>query len=492
MSSTTCTYQEKPSSALVAVFDLIEYYIANSTADPDRIYVTGLSMGGHGTWDAICRRPDFFAAAMPCCGGGDPVCAADIVHVPIWAAHNANDPTIPCAQTENIVVALQALGSDVIFDKFASNDHNAWDRFYSTTDDVTPSAPNRRFVWLFSQNRATNNHQKYPRITEITATPSGSSATISLAGLVLGTDANAVPATKYSITYKLDGAANAVTALSNQTAEDNSFSLADLADGNHTCEVTMTTDKGRTKTKSVVFYVNASAASDAWTSAQMDAAGNSFSKEGTLLYAYSSNGGTVNGIRFERDVNLQGSSLKVAFEPNIDSFTGDFMNDGASGDFGVMLSNGWYWNDDGTKVRTFKLTLSGLEGGKSYLVQFLSHNYWNNNTTVSANGCSPVHIHGDNEAGGKYGALITGTFTAMGDTKEVTITYSNVSGKMPLNGIQVRELGEDGGGSGGGSGGEDPVETPVYTLTIPAKTGLVLGSVKIGRASCRERVSLCV
>jgi dienelactone hydrolase/lysophospholipase L1-like esterase len=476
MSSTTCTFQEKPSSALVAVFDLLDSYAAMADVDANRIYVTGLSMGGHGTWDAICRRPDFFAAAMPCCGGGDPVCAADIAHVPVLAVHNRGDPTIPVEQTEGIVTALRALGSDVIFEKLENNSHDAWTTCYSRTDDVTAGAPNHRFVWMFAQNRATNNHPKYPRITELTAAPSGSSATISLAGVVLGTDANSVPATKYSVAYKLDGAANAVTALSDQTA-DSSFTLNDLEDGNHTCEVTMTTDKGRTKTKSVVFYVNTSAVSDVWTSAAMDASGSSFRTDGTLLYAYSSHGGTVNGIKFERDVNLQGSSLEVAFAPNIDSFTSELMNEEVSGDFGVMLSNGWYWNKDDSSVRTFKLTLSGLTGGKSYLVQFLSHNYWNNNMTVSANGCSPVHIHGENEASGKYGALITGTFTAMGDTKEVTITFSNVDSKIPLNALQVRKLPDGGSGGGDGPGPVDPEPTPVCALTIPAKTGLALQSV---------------
>ena len=476
MSSTTCTFQEKPSSALVAVFDLLDSYAAMADVDANRIYVTGLSMGGHGTWDAICRRPDFFAAAMPCCGGGDPVCAADIAHVPVLAVHNRGDPTIPVEQTEGIVTALRALGSDVIFEKLENNSHDAWTTCYSRTDDVTAGAPNHRFVWLFAQNRATNNRPKYPRITQLAAVPSGSSATISLTGVVLGTDANSVPATKYSVTYKLDGAANAVTALSNQTT-DSSFTLEGLADGNHTCEVTMTTDKGRTKTKSVVFYVNTSAVSDVWTSAAMDASGSSFRTDGTLLYAYSSHGGTVNGIKFVRDVNLQGSSLEIAFAPNIDNFTSEFMNDGADGDFGVMLSNGWYWNKNDSSVRTFKLTLSGLTGGKNYLVQFLSHNYWNNNMTVSANGCSPVHIHGENEASGKYGALITGTFTAMGNTKEVTITFSNVDAKIPLNAIQVRELPDGESGGGGEPGPVDPEPTPTCSLTIPAKTGIVLQSV---------------
>ena len=448
MNSTTCTFVDKPSSALVAVFDLLDSYAAMADVDANRIYVTGLSMGGHGTWDAICRRPDFFAAAMPCCGGGDPACAADIAHVPVLAVHNRGDPTIPVEQTEGIVTALRALGSDVIFEKLENNSHDAWTTCYSRTDDVTAGAPNHRFVWLFAQNRATNNRPKYPRITELAAAPSGSSAIISLAGVVLGTDADSVPATKYSVTYKLDGAANAVTALTDQTT-DSSFTLEGLADGNHTCEVTMTTDKGRTKTKSVVFYVNTSAVPDVWTSTLMDASGNSFSTEGTFVYGYVCNGGTINGIPFERSINLQSSENppKISFSPNIDGFTGDFMNEGVSGNFGLSLGNGWYWNWDGAGTHTVTLTLSNLEGGKKYLVQFLAHNSWNNTTTVSANGCDPM------------------------------ITYRGGSGKMPFNAVQVREISDGGSGGGDGPGPVDPGPTPVCALTIPAKTGLTLQSV---------------
>jgi len=496
MNSTTCTFQDKPSAALQAVFDLLDAYAAMADVDADRIYVTGLSMGGHGTWDAICRRPDFFAAAMPCCGGGDPACAADIAHVPVLAVHNRGDPTIPVEQTEGIVTALRALGSDVIFEKLENNSHDAWTTCYATEDDVTAGAPNHRFVWLFAQNRATNNRPKYPRIAELAAAPSGSNATISLAGVVLGTDANSVPATKYSVAYKLDGAA-AVTALSDQTSEDCSFTLGGLADGNHTCEVTMTTDKGRAKTKSVVFYVNTSAVSDVWTSAQMDAAGGAFSTEGTFVYGYVCNGGTINGIPFERSVNLQSSENppKISFTPNIDGFTGDFMNEGVGGNFGLCLGNGWYWDGDGSGTHTVTLTLSNLEGGKRYLVQFLAHNYWNNTTTVSANGCDPVHIHGDNEASGKYGALVTGVFTAIGATKDVTITYQGGSGKMPFNAVQVREL--DGGGGGGGGGGATVVEPSIGSVTATPDgstaslflSGIVMGTDDAGTNATSYSVS---
>ena len=477
MNSTTCTFQDKPSSALAAVFDLLDSYAAMADVDVNRIYVTGLSMGGHGTWDAICRRPDFFAAAMPCCGGGDPVCAADIAHVPVLAVHNRGDPTIPCEQTENMVTALRALGSDVIFEKLENNSHDAWTTCYSRTDDVEPGEPNHRFVWMFAQNRATNNRPKYPRITELTASPSGSSATISLAGVVLGTDADSVPATGYSVAYRLDGSSSAVTALSGQAA-DSSFTLEGLADGNHTCEVTITTDKGRTKTKSVVFYVNTSAVSDVWTSGYMDAEGNSFSTEGTLRYAYSTLGATVNGIRFERDVTLQGSSLKISFVPNIDNFDGSFMNEGVGGDFGLVLGNGWYWNGNESGTHTVTLTLSNLEGGRKYLVQFLSHSYWNNTTTVSANGCEPVHIHGDSAESGKYGALVTGVFTADSATKDVTVIYQGGGGKMPFNAVQVREL------PGGETGGGDPAPVVYFENSAAADGVLTLEIPKAANEPC--------
>ncbi|MBQ3810589.1 MAG: dienelactone hydrolase family protein [Kiritimatiellae bacterium] len=495
MNSTTCTFQDKPSAALQAVFDLLDAYAAMADVDADRIYVTGLSMGGHGTWDAICRRPDFFAAAMPCCGGGDPACAADIAHVPVLAVHNRGDPTIPVEQTEGIVTALRALGSDVIFEKLENNSHDAWTTCYATEDDVTAGAPNHRFVWMFAQNRATNNRPKYPRIAELAAAPSGSNATISLTGVVLGTDANSVSATKYSVAYKLDGAA-AVTALSDQTA-DCSFTLEGLADGNHACEVTMTTDKGRAKTKSVVFYVNTSAVSDVWTSGYMDAGGTAFSTEGTFVYGYVCNGGTINGIPFERSVNLQSSENppKISFTPNIDGFTGDFMNESVGGNLGLSLGNGWYWDGDGSGTHTVTLTLSNLEGGKIYLVQFLAHNYWNNTTTVSANGCDPVHIHGDNEASGKYGALVTGVFTAVGATKDVTITYQGGSGKMPFNAVQVREL--DGAGGGGGGGGATVVEPSIGSVTATPSgstaslflSGIVMGTDDAGTDATSYSVS---
>ena len=87
-----------------------------------------------------------------------------------------------------------------------------------------------------------------------------------------------------------------------------------------------------------------------------------------------------------------------------------------------------------------------------------------------------MHIHGDSAESGKYGALVTGVFTADSATKDVTVIYQGGSGKMPFNAVQVREL------PGGESGGDDPAPvdpdpTPTCSLTIPEKTGIVLKSV---------------
>ncbi len=66
-------------------------------ADPDRVYVTGLSMGGMGTWKFISKYPDLVAGAVPICGAGDPFAVRAAKNVPVWAAHAADDPVVPVA-----------------------------------------------------------------------------------------------------------------------------------------------------------------------------------------------------------------------------------------------------------------------------------------------------------------------------------------------------------------------------------------------------------
>ena len=92
--------------------------------DEDRVYVTGLSMGGFATWALAIRQPQRFAAVAPVCGGGDPSKAERIARLPIWAFHGALDETIPLDAQQQIVDALHECGGNVEFTVFPDEGHN--------------------------------------------------------------------------------------------------------------------------------------------------------------------------------------------------------------------------------------------------------------------------------------------------------------------------------------------------------------------------------
>ena len=315
-----------------------------------------------------------------------------------------------------------------------------------------------------------------PSIGSVSVSTNGTTATISLSGIEMGTDNGGVAATSYSVFYSLTNAPD-VAALEGQSAATASFDIADLADGVYSCAVTIMTDANKTSAaKSVNFRIGEPPPMPVgWTSEPMDAAGAKFSTEGTLVYAYATQGQTVNGVAFTRALPLA-STHSIAFTPEATGFDGSLMNEGvADSGYGLILGNGWTWTDSSTDTKAVTLTLKNLTPGERYLVQILSHTHWSGSMLVSANGCEAQHVYGSDETSGKYGALMTGIFTASAETQDVEILFSGSSGDRPINAVQVRNLGE-------GGGGEDPIDpvdptTPLCTLTIPAKTGLQLQSV---------------
>ena len=112
--------------------------------DPDRIYVTGLSMGGFGTWDLIARFPDRFAAAVPVCGGGDPGTAPLIRDLPVWAFHGALDRVVPPSNSRVMVRALQEAGARPGYSEYPDVGHNSWTKAYEDP---------YLLPWLFEQHR---------------------------------------------------------------------------------------------------------------------------------------------------------------------------------------------------------------------------------------------------------------------------------------------------------------------------------------------------
>ena len=91
-----------------AVSDVMKEF----SIDPDRVYVTGQSMGGIATWDLVVRHPTMFAAAVPICGIGDKTQAGKI-QCPVWAFHGAKDGTVPVACSREMVAAMKAAGGTV-------------------------------------------------------------------------------------------------------------------------------------------------------------------------------------------------------------------------------------------------------------------------------------------------------------------------------------------------------------------------------------------
>jgi predicted peptidase len=133
-----------PTVDLSAAAAALEETIAREQVDPDRIYLTGLSMGGYGAWDLATRMPDRFAAMLPVCGGGDERTAARVAALPIWCFHGDADTAVPVERSRSMIAAVQAAGGRPIYSELAGVGHDSWTPAYRD-----------EFVldWLFSQRR---------------------------------------------------------------------------------------------------------------------------------------------------------------------------------------------------------------------------------------------------------------------------------------------------------------------------------------------------
>jgi len=124
-----CPADERWSADSLARFlDEVE---RGSAIDADRIYVTGLSMGGSGTWSLAIAQPNHFAAIAPICGRGDPTQVDVLRRLPVWVFHGALDPEVPLARSEEMVEALRQCGGDVRFTVYPDAAHDSWTRAYA-------------------------------------------------------------------------------------------------------------------------------------------------------------------------------------------------------------------------------------------------------------------------------------------------------------------------------------------------------------------------
>ena len=114
---------------------LLRHVMETEQIDPKRIYLTGNSMGGFGTWAWASNYPRQFAAIAPVCGGGGSnFKAKPLKELPIWVFHGARDRVVPLKRSEDLVDALKAVGSDVKFTIYPKVKHDAWTPTYANPE----------------------------------------------------------------------------------------------------------------------------------------------------------------------------------------------------------------------------------------------------------------------------------------------------------------------------------------------------------------------
>jgi predicted peptidase len=98
--------------------------------DPSRIYLTGLSQGGHGTWAIAARHPDLFAALAPICGWGDEETAKKVAKLPIWVFHGDQDTAVNVDRAREMARWIEAAGGTCKLSIYEGVGHNSWDKAY--------------------------------------------------------------------------------------------------------------------------------------------------------------------------------------------------------------------------------------------------------------------------------------------------------------------------------------------------------------------------
>ncbi|MBC8873228.1 MAG: prolyl oligopeptidase family serine peptidase [Planctomycetes bacterium] len=134
----------------VKLLALLDDIVAKYKVDEDRIYVTGLSMGGFGTWALAAQSPDRFAAIVPICGGGEPYWTRRFPHLPVWVFHGAKDFGVPLRRSEEMVDALKKAGGEPKLTVYPDAGHDSWTETYDNPE---------LYEWLLKHKRATENAQ---------------------------------------------------------------------------------------------------------------------------------------------------------------------------------------------------------------------------------------------------------------------------------------------------------------------------------------------
>ena len=126
------------------IFETIQSLESTFAIDTKRIYVTGVSGGGYGSWYFICAHPEMFAAAIPVCGSGDTSLAKNIIDIPVWAFQGEQDDLVPARLSREMIAVNRKAGGHPRYTEFPGEGHNIWDQVSETPGLLD---------WLFAQER---------------------------------------------------------------------------------------------------------------------------------------------------------------------------------------------------------------------------------------------------------------------------------------------------------------------------------------------------
>ncbi len=143
-SSDNPAYPESISRPLELTLQIVDSMLADAAVDKSRVYVTGLSMGGYGTWDALARRPELFAAGLPICGGGNVANAPKFKQIPIWCFHGGADSVVKPEKSREMIEALRAAGGEPRYTEYPGVQHVSWTLTFASAETLQ---------WLFAQKK---------------------------------------------------------------------------------------------------------------------------------------------------------------------------------------------------------------------------------------------------------------------------------------------------------------------------------------------------
>lgn len=137
---------EETSDQLRAAMAALKDVLERQSVDPARVYLTGVSMGGSGTWSWAARQPEQFAALLTVCGLSEVSRAEPLSKVPVWTFHGAKDDVVPVQRTRDLVKALEGLGGNVKYTEYPEGGHGIASHAFSEDDYAA-------IRWLFEQKR---------------------------------------------------------------------------------------------------------------------------------------------------------------------------------------------------------------------------------------------------------------------------------------------------------------------------------------------------